>query len=205
MRRGKLLCALVLSAVILVFVLVPVRDAKADESTKLMRAVQNAKGSYDIPMEWPASWPVPTGGKKGAEFKIFFYPIPGRKVPDAEFRIYAPQAEATLDIRDGSVTRHGRYGGPKKEISSKRWPDELSNISMEEFEKLEDRLYKATEEVAVIYAAGRRPTPAEGRRIQTYGKLFLKMCEPALRPYYYALNPDFFDWLGKCGAPTIGR
>ena len=172
---------------------------------KLEAALRGVGFKADVPMEWPHSWPIPTGNKRGTEFKVFFYPIPGRKVPAAEFRIYTPQAEATLDITDGSVTHRAKYGGPKKEISSKRWPDELSGISIDEFEKLQTRLYEATEEVALIYAAKGEPTEAERQKMRAYGELFSKMAEPALRPYYYEMSRDFWDWLKKYGAPSISR
>ena len=170
---------------------------------KLSQAIREARSnSNSIPMEWAPSLPVPTGGKQGHEFKVLFYPLSGRQ---ADHRIYAPQAEVTLDTITG-LAKGGRWSQePKKVISSKRWPDEISGLSMDEFVQLRDQLYGATEEVALIYANKRKITPADRVKLQEYGKLFAKIAEPALRPYYYELNPDFWVWLRDCGAPSINR
>lgn len=169
---------------------------------RLSQAIRAARSSNDIPMEWAPSWPVPTGGMQGYEFKVFFYPGSGR---EADPRIYAPQAEVTLNTNTGTAIG-GRWSqDSQKAVSSKRWPDEISEISMDEFLQLREQLYRATEEVALIYARLSEITPDERVKVQEYGKLFSKMVEPALRPYYYKLNPDFWAWLRDCGALSINR
>lgn len=146
-----------------------------------------------IPMEWPASWPVPTGGKAGKEFKLFFYPMAAgaREKP----WIGAPLGEATLEA-GGAVTACRRLEGKPHPISSRRWPEAAEALGVAGFEKKRARLYELSEAVAVQYAAQGGASP-EARE---YARLFQELAEPDLAPYYKALNPVFWAWLAKAGA-----
>lgn len=140
-----------------------------------------------IPMEWPASWPVPTGGKAGREFKVFFYP----KAPTAieKFWIGAPLGEATLEV-GGAVAACRRLPGKPQAIASRRWPEASAGLGIDAFEAKAARLYALTELVAARYAAKGGASPEAGE----YGRLFLELAEPDLLSHYKALNPDFWAW-----------
>ncbi len=131
---------------------------------------------------------MPTGGKAGREFKLFFYPMPvtTREKP----WIGAPLGEATFEA-GGAVTACRRQEGEPRALSSRRWPEAVSGLGVEEFEKRRARLYALTGTVAARYAAKAAPGP-EARE---YARLFQELSEPDLGPYYKALNADFWAWL----------
>lgn len=142
-----------------------------------------------IPMEWPASWPVPVGGEV---FKTFFYPI-GR--PGAPL-LAAPMGEAEFDL-SGKPSVCRRLAGPLKELSGPRWGTQAAAMKTEEFQARAAELYAATEEVAALFAAGKPLAPEQKRKAAAYARLFDLLAEPALKPYYRDLSPSFWEWLAK--------
>jgi len=172
---------------------------------KLKLALQSASSTAPcdrvIPEEWPHSLPVPTGAAQGTEFKIFFYPLGRPRSPDF---VNAPLGQAVLNS-DGSISSCKRLPGRKKGLAAARWPKATDKLSVDELLADLDRLYAATEEVAVLYSA-KAPIPEAAKKtLQDYRRRFLALAEPALLPYYYRLNPAFWDWLGKSGAPTLDK
>lgn len=154
-----------------------------------------------IPMEWPSSVPVPTGRAAG-EFKIFFYPLMG---DPARLKLYAPAGEAVLDLASGKASSCVKLAGPLKELSGARLTPALEKMSQAEIDRASDELSAAGERVAVLYAAKRAPTPEEAEDLKDYGRRFMELAEPALLPYYYKLDPDFWEWLRKAGAPSVPK
>lgn len=181
----------------------PKPEAPAAAPGKLHDAVGQAKDSRScariIPMEWLPSWPVPTGNKNGREFEVLFYPMTSD--PDAS-AIGAPLGEATVDAADGFVSDCRRFPGSYRELAKERWPEAFGKKSIKEFERREGLLYSASEDIGTLYAAGGAPTPEQSQKARAYGRLFLEMAEPALAPYYYQMNPAFWQWLEKNGAAT---
>ncbi|MFA6003745.1 MAG: hypothetical protein WC881_06725 [Elusimicrobiota bacterium] len=151
-----------------------------------------------IPQEWPASLPVPTGAAGGAEFKIFFYPLGQAGTPNL---VNAPLGAAVFDSQ-GTVASCARLPGEKKGLSNRRWPQAVDKLDVDELQQELDRLYAATAEVAVLYAAQAAITDAARKTLQDYSSRFSSLAEPALLPDYYKLNPDFWVWLERCGAPA---
>jgi hypothetical protein len=173
--------------------------------TKLKLALQSASATAPcdtvIPRQWPHSLPVPTGAAGGAEFKIFFYPLGRPHTPDF---VNAPLGEAVLRS-DGSISSCQRLPGEKKGLSSVRWPAATDKLSVDELVAELDRLYAATEEVAVLYAAKAPLTEAAKKTLQDFSRRFPDVAEPVLLSYYYQLNPDFWEWLSKSGAPALAK
>jgi hypothetical protein len=155
-----------------------------------------------IPMEWPPSLPVPTGAGAGREFKVFFYPL-GR--PGAPDFVLAPRGESVFNSETGHVSSCRRLEGQPQGLSDKRWPAGIGKLTIDEFILKQDRLYAASQEVAGLYAAKGVTTNETRAILRTYGGQFLEMAEPALRSYYYRLNPDFWQWLKDAGAPTLEK
>jgi len=169
---------------------------------RLEQAIGRVRFACDIPMEWPPSWPVPTGREKGREFSIMFYPfVPGEG--HGNHTLYNPLETAIFNTTIGSVPNCVLLKKKLKALSSKRWPEGVSRLSVKEFLVLQGRLYDATEEAAVLYANKRELTPEAKKRIQDYGILFDTMAEPALRSYYYEMNPDFWEWMKAAGSVSL--
>ncbi|MFH1726745.1 MAG: hypothetical protein ABII00_19220 [Elusimicrobiota bacterium] len=164
---------------------------------RLERAVQAAQTlppcDTVIPMELPATWPVPTGQKGGSEFKVLFYPFTG--TPVASPTVYAPVGEAILDLETGKPSACERWPGHGNILSKRRWPEGIQGLSVDEFDKLAARLYDATEQVAALYVTEYKPTGTGLDLMKRYLALFESLAEPDLLPYYYRMNPDFWEWL----------
>ena len=173
--------------------------------TRLQAVVQKAKFTAPcdraIPMEWFQSQPVPTGGAGGREFKIFFYPSGKFGSPDF---VNAPLGEAVLNS-GGEILSCIRLPGEETGLSAVRWPAALGQLSVDDLEKRLDELYAATEQVSVLYSSRAPITEAARATLQRYSQKFRALAEPALLGYYYGLNPDFWEWLNKSGAPTLAK
>jgi len=172
--------------------------------SRLQQAMQglSAQAPCDklIPLEWPVSWPVPTGSAGGREFKVFFYPLSG--LPD-NADVAAPLGEAVFDADSGKPSQCRRLPGALSVLSRTRWGPKAEALSMKEFEARSADFYAATEEMGKLYAARAALSPAQRRKAEAYAGLFQDMAEPALLPYYQALNPDFWKWLADNGAPAL--
>ena len=172
--------------------------------SRLQQALQglSAQDPCDrlIPLEWPTSWPVPTGKGGGREFKVFFYPLGG---PRNEIKVSAPLGEAVFDADSGKPSQCRRLPGALTVLSQTRWGAKVEAMSMKELEARSTDLYAASEEMGKLYAAKAALSAAQRKKAEAYGRLFQDLVEPALRPYYQALNPDFWKWLAENGAPVL--
>lgn len=181
------------------------RDKGAPMSAGFKQALQSVASTAPcdtaIPQEWFQSLPVPTGQAGGQEFKVLFYP---RGAPDTPDFVSAPLGEAVFRS-DGAVASCRRLPGATKGLSSRRWPKATDSLSAAQLEAALDRLYAATEQAAALYAA---QAPADGpakRVLEDYSRQFQALAEPALLPFYYQANPDFWQWLEKSGAPAFAK
>lgn len=171
---------------------------------RLRAAVQSASAQPPcgavIAMEWPATWPVPL---EGGKYKILFYPLTG--TPDTEPRLYTPAGEAVIDAQSGRPTSCAAFPGAPKELSRRRWPAATDKVGLQEFLGLEGKLYDRTEAVAAVYAAGRAPSAEDSAAAEEYLRLFESLAEPDLLPYYYRMNPGFWEWVRKAAGRSIPR
>ena len=172
--------------------------------SKLQQAMQglNEQEPCDrlIPMEWPSSWPVPTGAKVGREFKVFFYPL-GKS--SGHVHATVPLGEATFDADTGKPSACQRLPGDLRELPGERWGQTVAAITMQEFQRRTAVLYTVTEEVSGLYAARPPLDDKQRQKLADYRKLFLDLAEPVLLEYYRALNPDFWKWLADNGAAAL--
>ena len=199
--------ALLPAAILLLVLCACSRRKPGQLSLKLREAVRAAKDippcASIIPVEWPATWPVPTGGKLGREFKVLFYPMALR---EGGREIDAPLGEALLDADAAAgAASCRRLPGEAERLSEQRWPAALSGVGMDEFESRADRLDSWTEDVAALYAAKKPLSVEQAAKVKAYGRAFREMAEPALLEYYYRMNPDFWDWLKAAGAATVPK
>lgn len=153
-----------------------------------------------IPEHWSPSWPVPTGAKRGGEFKLLYYPV-ARKGRGLE--LSAPLGEAVFASADGSVTSCERLPGADRRLPGRHISEKASRYSPDELRRRSDRLYALSEAAAELFSRGGPPAPEDKSVLREYGLLFLDLAEPPLLPYYYSLQPEFWDWLRASGAPSL--
>lgn len=171
---------------------------------RLKAAVQSASAQPPcgavIAMEWPPTWPVPL---EGGKYKILFYPLTG--TPDAEPKLYTPAGEAVIDAESGKPVACAALPGAPKELSRRRWPAGMDKVGLQEFLGLEEKLYDQTEAVAAVYAAGREPAAQDSAAAGEYLRLFESLAEPDLLPYYYRMNPGFWEWIRTAAGRSIPK
>lgn len=155
--------------------------------------------SQIIPLEDGRTLPVPSAGVKGAAFRIaYFHPRDRMKTYHAR----PPEIEASFSL-DAKVPAECRALPPA--------PDEdlgaavPQGVSQARYLKAMADYYAAAPEVAAAYGTGAAPT--EAQRFEARGLLadFRTAAEPGLLPYYYRLNPDFWEWLRRTVGDSIPK
>lgn len=207
-RRAGLLLALALSACSGASKSPPSAAQKeADEaqgakhSTRLEETIRAARVAGAcagvVAGEWPQGFPVPAEGP--GRFKVFFYPMtptPGEPVIDA------PAAEALVDLEAGKGVSCEAVPGPRKELPGRRWPASLDEVGAFPLRALIQKLHDRTEAAGAAYAA-RSSSPEGVAAAKDFVRLFKMTAEPALLPYYYRLNPAFWEWLRSTAGDSI--
>lgn len=155
-----------------------------------------------IPMEWPSTWPVPTGAKAGQEFKVLFFPKGGRQV---DRWIGAPLGEALFDSGAPGASSCRRLPGEVQNLGSQIFSEEVAQLGMDAFEQRSDELYAALSVASPLYAAKKPLSSVEAERVKACGSLLTQMVQPLLVKYYYEANPDFWEWLRSSGAPSLPK
>jgi len=167
---------------------------------RLKRAVETLYNkppcASTIPGHWSPSWPVPSSAKKG-EFKLMYYPV-ARKGRGLE--LSAPLGNAAFTA-DGTPVSCERAQGPETTLSGPLQSATAAKLDGEGMRERSNRLYELTEEVGAIYWAGKAPSAEEALLLGEYVELFKDMAEPPLLPYYFGLEPAFWDWISPYHAP----
>ncbi len=153
-----------------------------------------------VAMEWPDGFPVPAEASQARLFKIFFYPM--SSVP-GEPAYSSPAAEALLDIETGKVMTCELTAEKPKKLTGNRWPAALKGVGAFPMDALAKKLHARTEAVAAVYGSAGAPTPAGVETAKDYIRLFKMNAEPSLLPYYYRLNPAFWEWLRVTAGDSI--
>lgn len=173
-------------------------------STKLYETLRGAHASGPcasiVPGEWPEGFPVPAEASRGRKFKIFFYPMssePGTPT------FGAPAAEALLDLDAGKAVSCERLPGTPKELPGPRWPAAIAGIGAFPAHALSKKLYDRTEAVAAVYGGEGIASAADIAAAKEFIRLFKLNAEPSLLPYYYRLNPAFWEWLRATAGDSI--
>lgn len=171
--------------------------ARMKFSTRLSELVRGSRAAGPcaavVAQEWSEGYPVPAEAAKGRTFKLFFYALEG--APPDEPAMYAPSAEALLDLGTGRVSECALTTGKPAALPGHRWPASLAGIGVSGHEALDRKLYDRTEAVSAVYGSASAPSPADVDLAKDYVRLFKITAEPSLLPYYYRLNPAFWEWL----------
>lgn len=170
--------------------------------TPLQTAVESASSMPPcrsvIAVEWAHGWPVPASdGIK--RFKIFYYPLTG--TPTTGPQVYTPTGEAVLDAAAGKPISCMELSETPRKLSGPRWPAAVEAADMRKFDQMSASLYARTESIAAAFQA----KLADKKLAKEYLSVFQSMAEPSLLPYYYRLNPDFWEWLRKTANASIPK
>ncbi len=152
---------------------------------------------------WPYAFPIPSNAPGGRKFKLFFYMIEGN--PGSQPKVYSPGAEAELDADTGIPTYCSPWPTPAVYLPGRRWPEATKGMGVWKLEKAHAKLFDRTEMVGEIYAAKRPSNSKDAAAAKDFLDLFEKCAEPLLLPYYYDLNPDFWEWLRTAAGRSIPK
>ncbi len=173
----------------------------------LKTAVQSAKAqppcSTVIPDEWAYSWPVPLADPEASRFTVLYYPVTGH--PGAPPTVWSPAGEGVVDARSGKPVSCALLPGAPKELSRRRWPAASEAWDIKTFRAREGLVFEKTQEIAAIYDARRQLRPADVDSAKSYFEAFSSLAEPDLLPYYYRMNPDFWEWLRSAAGVSIPK
>jgi hypothetical protein len=78
-----------------------------------------------------------------------------------------------------------------------------SGLSMTQVNRSEARLFESLEPAAALYFKGAPVGPKERKLLSDYAEAVQTLVVPALLPYYYRQNPEFWEWLRKEGGQSI--
>jgi len=161
-----------------------------------------------VPMEYARSYPLPLYSDAGPSFRLFFYPLKtkflkGHSMPVAE--VLAPIVAARF-ASDGTGGSCERFSAPLQldpgVTLGTRFPPEAAILGVRQFEMKQAELYALEEGVAAAYFVQDNSEAAR----QTAGDffdLFFAISEPGLRPYYYYLSPNFWQWIEKLSGKKV--
>lgn len=184
------------------------RPAAPEPTGRLAEAVLQARNLGNcgavVPQEWPAGWPVPSATPGAARFSLFFYPLGG--TPDEGPRLFAPGADASLELAEKPSASCRTRPGVRLEIKGPRYTAAAEALETEAFDAEADRLYALTETAGRAFAAGRpAPTKEDAAAARDYLALFETLAEPPLLAEYYRLNPRFWEWVRVAAGRSIPK
>lgn len=154
-----------------------------------------------IPLEHARSWPIPMQ-RDGRLFLAFFhFRIDGS--PDQPAVLLRPDFASVVDLedarlvefRDASFSDFAAGVQSGSEIATLPAAGPTGN-SFEEIGQLREELSQAYD--AIIEIAFWPPGDLVAEQLQAvsdFGRKFAGAVDVALRDFYVALNPDFFNWL----------
>ncbi|HVC08728.1 MAG TPA: hypothetical protein VNH15_02165 [Elusimicrobiota bacterium] len=149
-----------------------------------------------VPAEFGQMLPVPM--KRGSGFAVLFYPLessPGH-------------VEALTPIVKG-LFGAGREADSCAKIAGVKLralgPPVPLNLSNADYYRQQERVFSSLNLVADAYWQGGKPNPAEKKQVNEFAQAFSAVAEPPLLPYYYRLNPDFWEWIEKQAGYSIPK
>lgn len=160
--------------------------------------------SKKVYMEYARSYPLPVLYDGQRIYRLFFYPLDRRSDKGRpSVSVLAPVAAA----RFNAVTGEGGCESLSTPIQADpgvtlgpRLPPEIERMGMRQFDLMQAELYTSLENVSSAYY-DRRTDPSAKEVAADFFDRFQAMSEPGLKPYYYYLSPDFWEWMEK----TTGR
>lgn len=152
-----------------------------------------------VAMEAGYSLPIPERRGDRTYVRLFAYRRRGG-APDAPIAIHRPTARITVDAETGRLVEYvdlrwesGTTGAP----AIGTYPHAaLAHLDLDAIDAMRAEVLTLTERLLFLY--GRDDLGEADRAVsRRYRHLFRLLAEPVLRPYYTALNPEFFAWLDQ--------
>ena len=151
-----------------------------------------------VAMEFGQTFPVPLSD--GAQrFKVLFYPLvlsPGKT------EALTPVVEGSFERGASGQDRCASVGAGAPQLAGAPVP---AGLSMTAYYRAEVRLFSSLDRVAAAYFKGGTPTAPGKLAAADFAEAFLTLAEPGLLPYYYRLNPDFWEWLRRQAGRSIAK
>lgn len=141
-----------------------------------------------VKLEHAQSFPIPVKTPEGLRYRVLYY-------PEVDDQAYAPAAVAQFDLK-GEATCRVRVALPAADLQAPLGPEltaKAAAMSRDKYEAKTAKLYAALERVSAAYDSGK----ADKSAAADFQDLFATLSEPALKPYYRALSPEFWAWLEK--------
>ena len=144
--------------------------------------------SPEIPIE--LGFPIPvsgTGGLKERSFALYKSAFSN----SAAFAVVEAEASSDVDAHVTFCTDENPFNQPLDAVVDRTLPEEMSY----------DEYIAARADVLRCYDSIRtflwqRPDQDQQAQMRQYCEAFLKVVPKGLYPYYFALNPHFFSWIG---------
>lgn len=159
-------------------------------------ARMNASGA--VPDESRQSLPIPIRTREGMRVQfIFFAAVPRPNVQ----MLGVPQYLATLDPRNGALellrkvtpSDFGQSHDPAQPIGPFSLPQ---GVTLEEFNRDLERLFAVYDELLPAFADSRASGTVDAKLRAEFVRLFGRVFEPPLAPYYKSAGAEFFNWVG---------
>lgn len=151
-----------------------------------------------VGLEMNYSLPIPVRDNKGVRYRHMFYRTYSKKSggdPDAQVMPPRIFAEYDIDFKDlrCDVAIPMPESEPGKPVGAYSTPA-TRGMDMAQWEEQAKRFVALEEALSPDFAIG-RSGPQTTLNAREFKKLFRKLAEPGLRPYYRALSPEFWMWL----------
>ncbi|MDF1871398.1 hypothetical protein [Vannielia sp.] len=166
-----------------------------ERRSKQMQAARN--GFTDMPREAVRGYPVPFADADGLWLGYLFFLRRGRPPQPPEFT--APGWVARIDVPRGEPVQLHRYDDADLEhtLGSHGFP---KDFDMKAFDAAEAELFATlTTLLGVAQFPEKQLTGDEEAAAARFRELWDLLYQKPIRPYYYRLNPAFFDRLGIKG------
>jgi hypothetical protein len=155
-------------------------------------------------MEYARSYPLPLFSQGRREYRLFFYPLDrGVAKGQSSISVLPPVVAGRFSLESGEGGcedfKTPIQADPGTTLGSRLHP-EIERMGMRQLESMQEELYAALENASSAYFDQRTDDSAKEVAADFFDR-FLALSEPGLKPYYYYLSPDFWDWIEK----TTGR
>jgi hypothetical protein len=150
-----------------------------------------------VPIEFGETYPVPVRDAQRGHFQVLYFPARfspshctmASPVFAGEFSLDAAAADRCFNLQPKTIEPLGSC-----------MP---SGLSMTKVSRAEARLFESLDPAAALYFKGSPVGPQERKLLTDYIEAVETLVVPAMLPYYYRQNPDFWEWLRKEGGKSI--
>jgi hypothetical protein len=169
---------------------------QAEPLYKRAETLRSSPACAAVPVEFGRTLPVP---RRASGFSALFYPL---QIAPSKSEALTPQYR--VDFEADAAARPDRCAKIGSGAPASLGPAVPPGVSNKEYYRAAARVYAALPRVAELYRGG-AAAPADRDALAGFYDAFSEIAEPGLGPNYYALNPDFWEWLRKAGGRSLAR